>query len=95
MLDRARKSRPDKQIAVVLAKKEFEAWYLAILAGRFGLADGDLRLLVLAELTTTAWSVAGRDWVRRDGAGGRAALVDGVRAAFAAIPASLELRASP
>jgi AcrR family transcriptional regulator len=65
------------------------------LAGRLGLADGDLRLQVLAELTTTAWSVAGRDWVRRDGRGGRAALVDGVRAAFAAIPASLELRTPP
>jgi AcrR family transcriptional regulator len=68
---------------------------VTILAGRLGLADGDLRLQVLAELATTAWSVAGRDWVRRDGDGGRAALIDGVNAAFAAIPASLELRASP
>jgi AcrR family transcriptional regulator len=68
---------------------------VTILAGRLGLADGDLRLQVLAELATTAWSVAGRDWVRRDGDGGRVVLIDGVKAAFAAIPASLELRASP
>jgi AcrR family transcriptional regulator len=68
---------------------------VTILAGKLGLADGDLRLQVLAELATTAWSVAGRDWVRRDGHGGRPVLIDGVRAAFTAIPASLELRASP
>jgi AcrR family transcriptional regulator len=65
---------------------------VTILAGRLGLPDGDLRLQVLAELATTAWSVAGRDWVGDGGDGGREALTVGVRAAFAAIPASLELR---
>ena len=29
LLERARASRPDKRIAVVLANREFEAWYLA------------------------------------------------------------------
>jgi hypothetical protein len=42
LLDRARKARPDKQVAVVLAKREFEAWYLAAapsLAGQHGFSD--------------------------------------------------------
>jgi hypothetical protein len=42
LLDRARKSRPDKQVAVVLANREFEAWYLAAapsLAGKHGFPD--------------------------------------------------------
>jgi hypothetical protein len=42
LLDRARKSRPDKRIAVVLANREFEAWYLAAapsLAGQHGFPD--------------------------------------------------------
>jgi Domain of unknown function (DUF4276) len=41
LLDRARKARPDKRIAVVLANREFEAWYLAAapsLAGQHGFA---------------------------------------------------------
>lgn len=39
LLNRARKARPDKQVAVVLAKREFEAWYLAAapsIAGQHG-----------------------------------------------------------
>ena len=39
LLARARAARPDKRIVVVLAKREFEAWYLAAapsLAGRHG-----------------------------------------------------------
>jgi hypothetical protein len=42
LLDRARKARPDKRIAVVLANREFEAWYLAAapsLAGQYGFRD--------------------------------------------------------
>jgi hypothetical protein len=29
LLDRARKARPDRQVSVVLAKREYEAWFLA------------------------------------------------------------------
>lgn len=65
---------------------------MACLAGKLGLDAEDLRLQVLAELTTLAWSVSGRDWVRRGGQGGRRALVQGMRDAFTAIPASLDLR---
>jgi hypothetical protein len=42
LLGRARKARPDKQIAVVLANREFEAWYLAAapsLAGKHGFPE--------------------------------------------------------
>jgi hypothetical protein len=42
LLDRARKARPDKRMAVVLANPEFEAWYLAAapsLAGQYGFRD--------------------------------------------------------
>jgi hypothetical protein len=42
LLDRARKARPDKRVAVVLANREFEAWYLAAapsLAGQHGFPD--------------------------------------------------------
>ncbi|MFD1934915.1 TetR/AcrR family transcriptional regulator [Nonomuraea mangrovi] len=63
------------------------------LAGKLGLNADDLRLHVLAELTTTAWSVSGRDWVRHGGEGGRQALIDGLAGAFGAIPASLDLSA--
>jgi hypothetical protein len=44
LLDRARRARPDANIGVVLAKREFEAWFLAAarsLAGQRGL-DPDL-----------------------------------------------------
>ncbi len=42
LLTRARAARPDRKVAVVLAKREFEAWFLAAgssLAGRRGLPD--------------------------------------------------------
>ncbi|MFF5205051.1 TetR family transcriptional regulator [Streptosporangium sp. NPDC000396] len=68
---------------------------IACLAGKLGLDTDDLRLHVLAELTITAWSVAGRDWVRRNGEGGREALIQRLRGAFEAIPASLDLSAHP
>jgi hypothetical protein len=38
LLNRARSARPDRRVSVVLAKREFEAWFLASaqsLAGRF------------------------------------------------------------
>ncbi|MFE0465419.1 TetR/AcrR family transcriptional regulator [Kitasatospora sp. NPDC058965] len=63
----------------------------ALLAGQLGLDPGDVRLQVLAELTMTAWAVAARDWVHRDGEGGRPALLAGLRLAFTAVPASLDL----
>jgi AcrR family transcriptional regulator len=63
------------------------------LAGKLGLDPEDLRLLVLAELATTAFSVAGRHWVRHGGRGGRTALLDRLDGAVRAIPASLDLSA--
>ncbi|WP_328403898.1 TetR family transcriptional regulator [Nocardia sp. NBC_00403] len=63
------------------------------LASKLELDSDDLRLHILAELTTSAWSVAGRDWVRNDGEGGRKTLIERLHGAFAAIPASLELSA--
>jgi hypothetical protein len=65
----------------------------ASLAGKLRLDDGDLRLHILAELTTTAFSLSGRDWVRRGGRGGRTALLQGFDRAVQAIPASLGLSA--
>lgn len=65
----------------------------ACLAGKLWLDADDLRLHILAELTTTAFSLSGRDWVRRGGRGGRAALLQGFDRAVNAIPASLELAA--
>jgi len=65
----------------------------ACLAGKLGLDAGDLRLHILAELTTTAFSLSGRDWVRRGGRGGRTALLQGFDRAVQAIPASLGLSA--
>ena len=64
---------------------------VACLAEKLGLDPDDLRLRILAELATTAWSVAARDWVRDDGDGGRQALTDRLRTAFAAIPDALSL----
>jgi len=63
------------------------------LAGKLRLDAGDLRLHILAELTTTAFSLSGRDWVRRGGRGGRTALLQGFDRAVQAIPASLGLSA--
>ncbi|MEU8037753.1 DUF4276 family protein [Streptosporangium sp. NPDC049078] len=42
LLERARRARDDREISMVLANREFEAWFLAAatsLAGRRGLAD--------------------------------------------------------
>ncbi|MFI6322769.1 TetR family transcriptional regulator [Nonomuraea sp. NPDC050556] len=64
-----------------------------VLAGKLGLDADDLRLPVLAELTMTAWSTSGRVWVRAGGQGGRKVLIDGMKRAFAAIPAALSLSA--
>jgi AcrR family transcriptional regulator len=70
-----------------------ERQVIACLAEKLALDPDDLRLHVLAELTTTAWSVSGRHWVRNDGRGGRTALLDRLAGAFDAIPASLNLSA--
>jgi hypothetical protein len=37
LLDRARKARPDRQVSVVLAKREYEAWFLAAAVSLRGL----------------------------------------------------------
>jgi AcrR family transcriptional regulator len=66
---------------------------IASLALKLGLDSDDLRLHLLAELTTTAFSVSGRHWVHHGGQGGRAALLDGFDEAIKAIPASLDLSA--
>ena len=63
------------------------------LAGKLGLDPEDLRLQVLAELATTAFSVSGRHWVRHGGRGGRKALLERLDGAVRAIPASLDLSA--
>src|SRR6185437_8182189 len=70
-----------------------ERQVIECLAGKLGLDPEDLRLLVLAELATTAFSVAGRHWVRHGGRGGRKALLDRLDGAVRAIPASLDLSA--
>jgi AcrR family transcriptional regulator len=66
---------------------------ITCLAGKLRLDPEDLRLHVLAELATTAFSVSGRQWVRRGGRGGRVALLRRFDEALAAIPASLDLAA--
>ena len=66
---------------------------VACLADKLELDPEDLRLHVLAELTTTAFSLSGRHWVRHGGQGGRKALLQGVDRAVKAIPASLDLAA--
>jgi AcrR family transcriptional regulator len=66
---------------------------VACLAGKLGLDPEDLRLPVLAELATTAFTLAARPWVYTGGRGGRKALLERHREAVKAIPASLELRA--
>jgi len=70
-----------------------EKQVIECLAGKLGLDPEDLRLHVLAELATIAWSVSGRHWVRRGGQGGRKALIERLDGAVKAIPASLDLSA--
>ena len=65
------------------------------LADKLQLDPDDLRLHVLAELATTAFSLSGRHWVRHGGHGGRKALLQGFDRAVKAIPASLNLAALP
>ena len=67
----------------------------ACLAGKLHLDPEDLRLHVLAELVTTAFSLSGRRWVRHSGQGGRTSLLHGFHSAVKAIPASLDLSAPP
>ena len=67
---------------------------VACLADKLRLDPEDLRLNVLAELVTTAFSVSGRHWVRHGGQGGRPALLAGLDEAIKAIPASLDLTAN-
>jgi AcrR family transcriptional regulator len=67
---------------------------IVLLAQNLGLDGEDLRLFVLAELTISAFSVAGRQWVRSSGHGGRDSLVSRLDGAISAIPASLELTAT-
>lgn len=71
-----------------------ERQVVACLTGKLGLDGDDMRLQVLSEITTTAWSVAARDWVHSNAHGGRDHLVQRLHNAFRAIPASLNLRAS-
>jgi AcrR family transcriptional regulator len=68
---------------------------VACLADKLELDPEDLRLYVLAELVTTAFSLSGRHWVRHGGHGGRKALLQGFDRAVKAIPASLDLAAPP
>jgi AcrR family transcriptional regulator len=64
---------------------------VACLADKLALDPEDLRLHVLAELATTAFSLSGRQWVRHGGHGGRKTLLQGFDRAVEAIPASLDL----
>jgi AcrR family transcriptional regulator len=66
---------------------------IALLAQKLGLDGEDLRLFVLAELTISAFSVAGRQWVRTNGQGGRDSLVSRLDEAIVAVPSSLALSA--
>ena len=66
---------------------------IASLADKLRLDPEDLRLHVLVELTTTAFTISGRHWVHSDGQGGRAALLQRFDEAVQAIPASLDLSA--
>jgi AcrR family transcriptional regulator len=66
---------------------------IALLAQKLRLDGEDLRLFVLAELTISAFSVAGRRWVLNNGRGGRKSLIRRFDDAISAIPASLDLSA--
>jgi AcrR family transcriptional regulator len=67
---------------------------IASLAQNLDLDGEDLRLFVLAELTISAFSVAGRRWVHNNGQGGRRALIKRFDDAIGAVPASLNLTAA-
>ena len=76
-------------------RAEIKNQVVACLAGKLHLDPEDLRLHILAELATTAFSLSGRPWVRHGGQGGRRALLEGFDGAVKAIPASLDLTAPP
>jgi AcrR family transcriptional regulator len=63
------------------------------LAVKLSLDPDDLRLPILAELAVSAWSIAGRHWVRNGGSGGRKALIKRFDDTINAIPDSLRLGA--
>jgi AcrR family transcriptional regulator len=63
------------------------------LAAKLSLDPDDLRLPILAELAVSAWSIAGRHWVRNGGRGGRKALIKRFDDTINAIPGSLRLGA--
>lgn len=79
---------------VELHRNDVKQRLRAMLAGKLGLDADDLRLHVLSELALTAWSVAAREWVRAEAAGGRETLLSRLQNAFAAVPAGLDLDAS-
>jgi AcrR family transcriptional regulator len=66
---------------------------IKLLAQKLRLDGDDMRLLVLAELTISAFSLAGRRWVQNSGKGGRRALTKRFDDAISAVPASLNLSA--
>jgi AcrR family transcriptional regulator len=74
-------------------RAEIRGQVAACLADKLRLDPEDLRLRVLAELATTAFSLAGRQWVHDGGRGGRKALLERHQDAVKAIPASLDLSA--
>ena len=74
-------------------RAEIRGQVVACLADKLRLDPEDLRLRVVAELATTAFSLAGRQWVHDGGRGGRKALLQRHQDAAKAIPASLDLSA--
>ena len=66
---------------------------ISCLADKLRLDPEDLRLHVLAEIVTLAFTLSARPWVYRDGHGGRKALLEDFDDAVKAIPASLDLAA--
>lgn len=62
-----------------------------LLARRLRLAPEDVRPLVLAQLTVTAWTLAARAWVLDENRGDHSVLIDRVHDAFDALPRALEL----
>jgi hypothetical protein len=76
---------------VEYARSGVEAQVAQTLTDKLALPEGDLRPRILAELVTTAWSIAGRGWVTTDGTGGRPDLLERLKEAFAAVPEALDL----
>jgi hypothetical protein len=73
LLARARKARPDRQIAVILAKQEFEAWFLAALSSLRGVRT----ISGAVEPPSDPESVAGaKGWLERQMSSGYSETVD-------------------